>query len=199
MIDEGYVKYSCSWQEGPAPISANDEILSVRDKMFALKLIGYDEKHGVGYGNISIRSGGDFIVSGTQTGHHPKSHPEHFCRVTDYHFTNNSLSCEGPIAASSESLTHAAIYELDPKINAVIHVHNKNMWETYLDILPSTKKEVPYGTPEMAREIFRLWRQPALPQHKILFMGGHEDGIISFGENLEEAAEILEYYLEQIS
>ena len=199
MIDEGYVKYRCEWTKGPALIDDKHEVLAYRDKMFQLGLIGFDTTHQVGYGNISFRDGKHFIVSGTQTGHHKQAKPEHFCRVYSYHISDNKLSCEGPIAASSESLTHAAIYELDPAIQVVIHVHHKPMWESYLDILPSTKKEVPYGTPEMAKEIFRLWRLPALPQHKILFMGGHEDGVIAFGKDFEEAAELLEYYLEQIS
>ncbi|MGB0166119.1 MAG: class II aldolase/adducin family protein [Luteibaculum sp.] len=197
MIDEGYIKYHITWKETDvAPIASDDEIIAARNQMFDLNLIGYDSKNQVGYGNISKRlAANNFAISGTQTGHIPRIKPEHFTRVTDYNIAENRLSCEGPIKASSESLTHAAIYELDPAIKAVIHVHNKHIWENYNELLPTTKKDIPYGTPQMAREIFRLWRLADLPKQKILIMAGHVDGVISFDSNFEEAAERLEFYL----
>ncbi|TXC85474.1 class II aldolase/adducin family protein [Luteibaculum oceani] len=198
MIDEGYIKFDIDWKQSPDKVvKANHPIFHHRDRMFDLGFIGHDTTHDVGFGNISFReSGNQFIISGTQTGHFVRIAPEHFCRVTHYHIAGNKLSCEGPIKASSESLTHAAIYELDPDINAVIHIHNNDMWQHYMDLLPTTKAEIPYGTPEMAREIFRLWRLPDLPQHKILIMAGHEGGIISFGKDFNEASERLEHYYE---
>ncbi len=200
MIDEGYIKFHLHWEEDPQPVvAADDEIIQYRDRMFVLNMIGHDTVHDVGFGNISHRTENtQFVVSGTQTGHHEKATPAHFSWVTQYHIANNSVHCKGPVKASSESLTHAAIYELDARIKAVIHVHHNAMWEHYKDLLPTTKDSVPYGTPEMAREIFRLWRGPALPQQKILVMGGHYGGLISFDTNFAEAAERLEFYLERL-
>jgi hypothetical protein len=57
--------------------------------------------------------------------------------------------------------------------------------------LPTTNPNVPYGTPEMARETHRLFRSTALPDLQILAMGGHEDGIVVFGRTAEEAGQIL--------
>ena len=64
-----------------------------------------------------------------------------------------------------------------------------------MDNVPTTKKEVPYGTPEMANEIFRLFKETAVQQEKIIVMAGHDEGIISFGKDLEEAGEILLNFL----
>ena len=64
----------------------------------------------------------------------------------------------------------------------------------------TTEKNVSYGTPEMAKEIIRLFKQDNLIDKKILVMSGHEEGIISFGANLEEAANILlDRYYEWVS
>ena len=57
--------------------------------------------------------------------------------------------------------------------------------------VPTSDNLVPYGTPEMAKEIKRLFEETSLSNEKIMVMGGHEEGIISFGKNLEEAANVL--------
>ena len=43
----------------------------------------------------------------------------------------------------------------------------------------------------MANEIARLFKEQNLSQHKIFAMAGHSEGIVSFGKNLAQAAEIL--------
>jgi L-ribulose-5-phosphate 4-epimerase len=195
-IDEGYVKYQCNWISAP-PIAAEKlmEINSWRDKLYQLKLIGqYD--NGIGFGNISIRdSEKQFIVSGTSTGNLPHLSSQHYTKVIDFDWDKNFVTCSGPIQASSESLTHAAIYQANPDINAVIHVHDRDLWENLLDRVPTTARDCAYGTPEMAREIIRLCQQEDLKNLKILVMSGHEEGIITFGNNLDEAGEVLlKYY-----
>ena len=57
--------------------------------------------------------------------------------------------------------------------------------------MPTTLPKVEYGTPEMAIEIRRLYRETTLPKVKILVMAGHEEGIICFGETIVEAIEVL--------
>ena len=57
--------------------------------------------------------------------------------------------------------------------------------------MPTTKKEIEYGTPAMANEMIRLFDETDLRNKKVLVMAGHEEGIISFGENLEEAGNLL--------
>jgi hypothetical protein len=53
--------------------------------------------------------------------------------------------------------------------------------------LPRTAAEAGYGTPAMAEEVTRLWRERARRRTGVLVMGGHEDGVIAFGGNTEQA------------
>jgi L-ribulose-5-phosphate 4-epimerase len=43
----------------------------------------------------------------------------------------------------------------------------------------------------MAQEIDRLYANESLYSHKILSMAGHDEGIITFGEDLNEAGAVL--------
>lgn len=189
-IDEGYIKFQSNWVPGPAPAAAAvDRLERWRRPLFDEGLIGHYEDLGVGYGNISIRlDGNQFVISGTQTGHLAETTGEHYALVTDYDIAANRVSSTGKVQASSESLTHAAIYELDQRINAVVHVHSGNLWHTFRDQLPTTSPDISYGTPEMAEEFRRLFRTTDFAAMGIAVMGGHEEGILSFGDTLEEAA-----------
>ncbi len=196
MIDEGVIKYHCDWILGE-PVAAEliQDLRVWRDRIHDLGLIGvYD--NGIGFGNISIRidQSNQFIISGTQTGHLPKLNPEDYTVVIDFDIEKNHLTCCGLTQASSESLTHAAIYSYQPDINAIIHVHQPHIWKKLLYKVPTTNQQVPYGTPQMAKEMFRLFEEENLGEKKILVMAGHEDGFLTFGKDLEEAGEVLMNY-----
>ncbi len=199
MKDEGYIKYQCHWIEKPSVSEA--EILELnqwRAKLYQLGLIGqYD--NGIGFGNISIRDSQSdrFIISGTQTGGIPNLTAQHYTKVIDFDYQQNSVTCEGLIKASSETLTHAAIYS-DTEINAVIHVHHHQLWQELMDRVPGSDRNCTYGTPEMAQEIMRLCQQDEVKRQKILVMTGHEGGILTFGRNLSEAGEIILKYFQSV-
>jgi ribulose-5-phosphate 4-epimerase/fuculose-1-phosphate aldolase len=112
-------------------------------------------------------------------------------RVVDCDFEKNWLQYEGTAIPSSESLTHAAIYKSDPTTSAVIHCHESVLWRTLLDRAPTSSKAVAYGTPEMAYEIIRLFELSDVRSKKIFVMAGHQDGIVAFGKNLEDAFDVL--------
>jgi ribulose-5-phosphate 4-epimerase/fuculose-1-phosphate aldolase len=191
--DEGVIKFNCEWIEGPAPGWYKIRTLNEwRQLMHKAGLIGvYSD--GIGYGNISIRDtpAGEFIITGSATGNLVELRPEHFTRVISCNFDENLVRCRGPIRASSESLTHAAFYEASRSINAVIHVHHAELWRTYLDKLPTTSRDITYGTPEMAHEVFRLLKESVNPAKQLVVMGGHQEGIIAYGSSLGHAASIL--------
>lgn len=189
MLDEGLIKYRQDWRK-TGPLNHDVSALAAcRDRLFAAGLIGHDREHDVGFGNLSMREGqrDRFIISGSQTGHLASTGPEHYSRVTGYDIEANRLACEGPLPASSEALTHAAIYELDPAIGAVIHVHHHELWQTLHRRLPTTDAEIGYGTPAMAREFQRLYHDTYLKAHGVAVMGGHADGLIAFGRDLAQA------------
>jgi L-ribulose-5-phosphate 4-epimerase len=149
--------------------------------------------NGVGFGNVSIRDGWStsFYITGSATGGLPQLTPTDCVRVVAYDFARNWLSYEGAAIPSSESLTHAAIYESDPTISAVVHCHDSALWRTLLDRVPTTSKAVAYGTPEMAYEIMRLFTVSDVRSRKIFVMAGHEGGIVTFGKDLEKAFAVL--------
>lgn len=201
MIDEGYVKYQCDWIDSPSVKGEEiEELNQWRNKLYQLGLIGqYD--NGVGFGNISIRSldnSYQFIISGTKTGGICWLNEQHYTKVTDYNWQENWLTCHGLIQASSEALTHAAVYTANPNINAVIHIHHLQLWQKLMDKVPTTARDTPYGTPEMAKEIILLCQMGNLKEAKILVMSGHWEGIIAFGSNLDEAGTLLLQHLRSL-
>lgn len=204
MIDEGYIKYRCDWTKTDAiSPEASASLAPYRDALFQLNYIG-QRPDGVGFGNLSQRvtrpviqpviqpvNRTQFIISGAQTGHLPTLTAADYALVTDFSPTQNSLSCEGLRKASSESLTHGVIYTAHPAIGAVIHVHHAQLWKSLLHQVPTTCASVRYGTPEMAAETHRLFQESALMQQRIFAMAGHEDGVVTFGENLQMAYRVL--------
>lgn len=188
-MDDGVIKFSIEWQEGKAPDAEGlKDLIYWRNRMYDFGLIGHDDTYDVGFGNISLKSKNhQFIISGTQTGHIPELSSEYYTEVVDYSIAENRLTCIGPVKASSESLTHAAIYEANSEIQAVIHIHHDEQWEAWLNRIPTTGEHIPYGTPEMAYEIHRLIGEN--PENQLIAMAGHQGGLIAFGESLEVAAQ----------
>jgi L-ribulose-5-phosphate 4-epimerase len=188
-----YVKFR--YERAGAHIAAFDalaELNACRRKLLEQRLIGVDS-NGVGFGNLSVRDGRttSFYITGSATGGLPELTPTDCVRVVAYDFEKNWLRYEGTSIPSSESLTHAAIYESDPTAAAVIHCHDSMLWRTLLDHLPTTSRAAAYGTPEMAYEIMRLLKMSDMRKKRIFVMAGHEGGIVVFGRNLEEAFNAL--------
>lgn len=192
MMDEkGYIQFTCLWAPGPPPLTAAvPRLLQCRNRLFSLGLIGVYPT-GIGYGNVSTRSHppGQFIITGTATGHIPQLTPEHLTLVCDYDVDANRLACIGPLQASSESLSHAAVYEACPVAQAVIHVHNGPLWQALREHAPATDPLAEAGTPAMARAITHLLRR--YPSLQLFAMAGHTDGVMVWGEDFQQAEQIL--------
>ena len=189
-IDEGYIKYVSDWTSGPAPDDAATALLNKwRRPLYAAGLVGHYADLGVGYGNISVRFRGtdQFVISGTQTGELADTCGDHYSLVTDCDIERNRVSCVGPVEASSETLTHAALYALNAEIGAVVHIHDRRMWNELLHRAPTTTGDAGYGTPEMAREFERLYRETEFPHRGFAVMAGHDEGIVCIGAGLEQA------------
>lgn len=188
-----YVKfaYECAISE-LAPFAGIVELNGCRPKLLERRLIGVDSS-GINFGNISMRDGvtNSFHITGSGTGGIRELTLADCAKVVAYNFEKNWLRYEGSTIPSSESLTHAAIYEADAKAAAVIHCHDSTLWAALLNEAPTTSNAVAYGTPEMAYETMRLFRVTDVQTRKILVMAGHEGGIVTFGRNLEEAFAVL--------
>jgi ribulose-5-phosphate 4-epimerase/fuculose-1-phosphate aldolase len=192
-MNEGYVKYRCDWTR--RLITADPEHLAGlrrwRTRLRAAGLIGaYPD--GVGFGNLSVRvSGHRFLITGSATGSLETLGIAHYALVTDFDFAGNTLACTGLTTASSESLSHAAIYTASSAAGAVIHVHSAALWHRHLNALPTTSEAIEYGTPEMALAIISLVENLGETGPNAVVMGGHRDGVVVFGHDLDEAGEHL--------
>ena len=188
-----YVKFSCErTATETTSFSGLAELNAYRRRLLPLGLIGMDS-NGIGFGNLSIRDGGtdNFYITGSATGGIPELTPADCAKVVAYDLEGNWLRFEGSRIPSSESLTHAAIYESDSKAGAVIHCHDSKLWPALLNQAPTSSKTIDYGTPELAYEIMQLFKQTDVRNRKILVMAGHEAGIMTFGKDLEEAFAVL--------
>ncbi len=182
-------------------------LVAWRELLARLGLIGRDAARyeGYGYGNVSARVGpfGDvgrgqrpFLVTGTQTGGRRDVTLADFCLVERYDVARNLVVSRGLVPPSSESLTHGAIYDVAPAARAVLHGHAPELWRGARSLgIPVTREDVRNGTPAMALEAQRLYRESTLASIGILAMGGHEDGVIAFGRSADEAGEILVRHL----
>jgi L-ribulose-5-phosphate 4-epimerase len=194
MIDEGYIKFTSRWQQSDAVENpAIAELIEWRKPLYAAGLIGHYEDIGIGYGNMSARTDaqGRFIISGTQTGHISELKNEHFALVTAFDVDANTVNSEGATEASSESMTHATLYQLNADIRAVVHIHSDDLWARLKGLVPTTDEGVAYGTPAMAIEFDRLLKHSDFGNTGIAVMAGHAGGLISTGNSVQEAAEKL--------
>ncbi|MDA1197390.1 MAG: class II aldolase/adducin family protein [Nanoarchaeota archaeon] len=132
-----------------------------------------------------------FIITGTQTGGIAVLDSHHYTMVVSTNLSKHWLRCVGGVKASSESLTHAAVYDADSSVTAVIHIHHAGLWKRLLNVYPTTSTSAGCGTVEMGNEVKRLFSETDLGKNGVLVMGGHKDGIIVFGSSLDEAGSRL--------
>lgn len=203
---EGVIKFRAAHTTGPLPPAAADvvdgKLRGWREILFQLDLLGIDAGRygGAAYGNVSARLGpfpGDrgarpFVVSGTQTSGRDVVSRDDFAVVSSWDVRNNSVVSRGPTLPSSESMTHGAVYDVSPTIRAVLHVHAPRIFRAAEELkLPCTAPDVDYGTVAMAQEVARLWRSTSLPDVRVLVMLGHEDGVVAFGRDVDQAGSAL--------
>ena len=209
-VDEGAIKFQAHHQDEPLPRSRFGDLacrlVAWREILARTRLVGQEPGlyGGFGYGNVSARVGAPgaprerrtFLITGTQTSGKACMGLEDFCLVERCEARTNQVWSRGSILPSSESMTHGALYALGAHIRFVFHSHSPVIWQRAGDLrLPTTRAEVPYGTPEMSREVERLWRTSHVADCGLFAMGGHEDGIVAFGRSAEEAGEVTLRYL----
>jgi len=188
---EGVTKFELD-HRAAAPLPAADiaTLNAWRSILWRLGLIGLDARRygGVGFGNVSRRYGSHFVISGTQTGGIARLDAGHYVLVEQADPAGNRVAARGPIAPSSESLTHAMVYALDAAVQVVFHVHCPEIWRRAAALgLPATARDVAYGTPAMAAEMARLYAAGPFRAQGIVVMLGHEDGVIGIGRDADDA------------
>lgn len=201
--DEGVIKFTADHRREPLAGGGLDETARAlggwRSVLLRTGLVGRDPARygGAGFGNLSARVSRDseartgeraFLITGSQTGHRDRLRLADYCLVERYDAASNRVASTGIVLPSSESMTHGAFYDLADEVRAVFHGHAPALWQGAEALgLPVSDREIAYGTPAMAREVARLYAQTNLAAVGVLVMGGHEDGVISFGSDVREA------------
>jgi ribulose-5-phosphate 4-epimerase/fuculose-1-phosphate aldolase len=146
---------------------------------------------------MRIKGGHQFVITGSATGEIPELEPGHYVRVNSFNIEDNAVQCIGPLKASSESLTHAAIYSADPGANAVVHVHSIELWNELIYKVPTTNPSMDYGTTGLAKDILKLFKESDVYEKRIIIMAGDRAGILTFGHDMDEAVNVLMEYLKK--
>lgn len=206
-MKEGVIRFRCDWIREPLSLPP-DLVASFRRWHARLRekgLVGL-LPDGAGYGNVSVRAAilegrvtaprfphpappSSFLITGSGVGGVAELGSAHLTLVADHHIEANHLTCRGPIQASSESLSHAALYRARPDAGAVIHIHSRVLWERMQNILPTTDPAFAYGTPELALALEAHAREIRPGAPRALVMGGHPEGLLVFDRDLDTAGE----------
>ena len=194
MVQDGQIKYHCEHKHATLvcdPLYASEffELNALRQKLFQSKDIGITAD-GIGYGNISMPYQDGFLISASATGGIKELNFSHYSLVKEACIEKNTLSCLGKLKASSESLSHAAVYQASSIIKCVVHIHNALLFYKLLKTEAlKTPPHIAYGTVEMAKSIATLVKLS--PQSGLIVMQGHEEGIIFYGTSINKVEEMI--------
>lgn len=149
---------------------------------------------GNGFGNVSARErpgGGAFVITASQTGRLAALEPEQFVRITACDIERFNACAEGALPPSSETLTHAALYQAAPEVQWVLHGHSPDIFRAAHALgLPTTPADVEYGTAQMARAVAEVI--PSAAGAPFVFVSlGHEDGVFACGAQADGAGAAL--------
>ncbi len=146
---------------------------------------------GGSYGNLSFRLRENelpFIITGTSIGLKDKLGDDCFVRVNYVDFSNRKVYALGTREPSSEAMVHAAVYGLNPSVNAIFHGH----YQPFLDMaerlkIPVTAKEKPYGTIELVEQVHNLLLSFELCLNFFIM---RKHGFVALGRTMREAGEL---------
>jgi L-ribulose-5-phosphate 4-epimerase len=199
METEGTIRFAYGLEppEGPVTDAATLQNLRGWRAVFRrLSLLGQDAERygGLGFGNLSARdtrAGEAFVITASQTSGAPDLTEEDLVRITHSDPGRFWVDAIGHQPPSSETLTHAMVYQADSTIGWVFHVHSPDIWQRAGELaLPATAGDVPYGSPAMAAAVAELLAEHA--DRPITFVTlGHEDGVFACARSADGAAGAL--------
>lgn len=215
---EGVIKFEMSFEQQTLHGPDISELTVWREILTRLGLVGQDPARydGLGFGNLSKRSSRGFLITGSQTGHLDRPGPEGYAEVLDWSLDENRILARGLVKPSSESLTHAAVYDLSEQVQTVFHVHSPQIWRAVrqrsaggdapasprnVDVLIIDDVDVPnpgrenMDVPETNSGVAYGTPEMAREVRRVcrgralpaaFIMGGHEDGVVCYGRNAME-------------
>jgi len=139
-------------------------------------------------GNLSYRLNSvnnSFIITASRTSIAKNMKNSDFVEIEKCNLEQNQVFALGEREPSSETLLHHLIYKNKPEINAIFHGHSDEILSNTLKLnIPSTEKELPYGTVSVANSILEI-----LDKSNFLILKNH--GFIALGQTMEDAGNIL--------
>ena len=205
-FDDGYIKFHCEhtnavWNSSSLPLPEHTynlikKIDIFRTKIYDQKLIGMYE-NGIGYGNLSHRLEDNFVITASATGGARELGIDGYTLVNAVFIEKNTVHCLGSLPASSETMTHAAIYQSAPKVQCILHIHNQIIFDTMIKMkCLSTAKNIPYGTIDMALALKQLATNN--PLEACIVMQGHNEGVIIYGTSIEHVESQLIFLCNEV-
>ena len=194
VIQFGYELESAT--EPPAGAPVLQTLLAWRAVLRRLGLLGQTPGRygGLGYGNLSARDPerpGEFVITASQTGGIRDLDASGLCRILNYDLAGFRVSAAGTRPPSSESLSHAMIYQADPGVWWVFHVHSPEIWRRVAALaIPAIGADVAYGSPAMASAVAVVLATNS--ERPLTFVTlGHEDGVFACGRTAGETGTLL--------
>ncbi|MDP3879697.1 MAG: class II aldolase/adducin family protein [Dehalococcoidales bacterium] len=141
-------------------------------------------------GNLSFRTDGGFVISGTGVSLGAIAR-EDLVEVLKAEVRGDRIlvTARGRVSPSRESLLHLRIYDLRPDVRAVFHVHDTLVVDLAVAMgLPTTRKERPGGSQELAKEVNEFLRQHEWLNYFVL----RNHGVVALGETMDEAGKLVE-------
>jgi len=136
-------------------------------------------------GNLSFRAGKGCIITAAKTSLGEIKEDE-FVEVVRWKKSGKNVLvyCRGKKEPSSESCLHMDIYRRRKDINAVFHGHDEPVLKHSGRLgIKSTKKEQPYGTVMLLKEVRNV-----ISRSNYVVMKNH--GIISLGKSIKAAGQL---------
>ncbi len=196
---EGTIRFAYALEPPTGPV-ADARLVAVlagwRAVLKRLDLIGQsaDRYDGLGFGNVSGRDPvlpDEFVITASQTAGAADLNDRDLVRITHSNPARFWVDACGYQPPSSETLTHAVIYQTDATVAWVFHVHSPEIWQRSEALaLPATGEDVPYGSAAMVQAVERLLTQHV--ERPLVFVTlGHQDGVFACGASAEAAGAAL--------
>lgn len=181
----------------PHEASGYAEFKAWRSILFTLDLIGQhpDRNGGYAYGNLSFANPPGFVITASQSSGTPTLEPEDLVQVTHASHSRFWIEALGSRPPSSDAMTHAAIYQMDPRVRFIFHIHSDEVWSVRDALnLPETPEDVAPASPEMAQAAAQLM-QTHQSRPLVFAAAADRNSIFALSHHIRDCGGLLVSYL----
>jgi hypothetical protein len=203
---EGTIRFAYALESSAGPVvdrRATESLAGWRAVLKRLGLLGQDPARydGLGFGNLSVRDPerpDEFVITASQTSGADTLEDGDLVRIVRSDQARFWVDAVGRQPPSSETLTHAMIYQADPRVNWVFHGHSPDLWQRLAALgLPATPEHVAYGSTAMAQAVGGLLTRHR-PRPLVFGTLGHRDGVFACGASADDAGILLTRLLARV-